>query len=110
MLSIEISEDSIQDQGGKVAVITGGSSGIGYSASLILARKGATVHILDINPPKADPTNAVATIGTSATSNTQREEIEKSSEGNSRNGTSTNPTPAKPNRNSNSCGCGVTDR
>ncbi|MCJ1383956.1 hypothetical protein MMC17_007070 [Xylographa soralifera] len=107
---INISEGSIQEQDGKVAVITGGSSGIGYAASLILARKGATVHILDVSPPKADPTNTVATIGTSATSDAQKEEIEKPSKDNSRNGTSTNPTPFKLNRGYDSRGRRSTDQ
>lgn len=31
----------------------GGCSGIGFAAAQILARKGATVHVLDLNPPPA---------------------------------------------------------
>ncbi len=38
----------------KVAVVTGGGSGIGKSVSRVLAGQGATVHVLDLNPENAN--------------------------------------------------------
>ncbi|KAI0506889.1 short chain dehydrogenase reductase [Xylaria bambusicola] len=49
MATLDINESSIPFLRGKVALITGGSSGIGLSTAAILARKGAEVHILDLN-------------------------------------------------------------
>ncbi|KAI1379810.1 NAD(P)-binding protein [Hypoxylon crocopeplum] len=51
MASLKIEEDSIPDLTGKVALITGGSSGIGFAAAKLLLAKNATVHILDVNEP-----------------------------------------------------------
>lgn len=38
----------------KVAVVTGGGSGIGHHASLLLAREGARVLVVDIVGEKAE--------------------------------------------------------
>jgi NAD(P)-dependent dehydrogenase (short-subunit alcohol dehydrogenase family) len=38
---------------GKVAVVTGGGSGIGKAAALLLARQGAMVHIIDLSDTAA---------------------------------------------------------
>jgi NAD(P)-dependent dehydrogenase (short-subunit alcohol dehydrogenase family) len=44
---------------GKVAVVTGGGSGIGRSVSLLLARQGARVFVLDVDEATARETAAV---------------------------------------------------
>ncbi|KAF9891425.1 hypothetical protein FE257_004281 [Aspergillus nanangensis] len=49
MKTLSISERSIPSLEGKVAIISGGSSGIGFAATEILVRKGARVHVLDVN-------------------------------------------------------------
>ena len=38
----------------KVAVVTGGGSGIGRSVSILLAKQGATVYVLDLNSENAN--------------------------------------------------------
>ncbi|KAI2463951.1 NAD(P)-binding protein [Annulohypoxylon bovei var. microspora] len=59
MTSLRIDEDSIPDLTDKVALITGGASGIGFAAAKILLSKNATVHVLDISEPSgADPGDA----------------------------------------------------
>ncbi len=41
---------------GRVALVTGGGSGIGAAVSLLLATRGATVIVADINPAAAEKT------------------------------------------------------
>src|SRR5215467_4575774 len=49
---------------GKVAVITGGASGIGRGTALAMARRGADVVIADINDRRLEETRAaIATVG-----------------------------------------------
>ena len=43
----------------KTVVITGGGSGIGKAASLLFAKQGATVHIIELNQQQADDTVAM---------------------------------------------------
>ncbi|KAI3337025.1 short chain dehydrogenase reductase [Xylariaceae sp. AK1471] len=51
MASLQITDDDIPSLEGKVAIITGGGSGIGLAAVRLLTRKGARVYILDLSPP-----------------------------------------------------------
>ncbi|MCI0922005.1 SDR family NAD(P)-dependent oxidoreductase [Sphingobacterium rhinopitheci] len=39
---------------GKIAIVTGGGSGIGKAISLLFASEGATIHILDLNKTGAE--------------------------------------------------------
>ncbi|HSX77173.1 MAG TPA: SDR family NAD(P)-dependent oxidoreductase, partial [Candidatus Saccharimonadia bacterium] len=49
---------------GKVAVITGGASGIGRGTALAMARRGADLVIADINDRRLEETRAdIATLG-----------------------------------------------
>ncbi|KAF2753077.1 short chain dehydrogenase reductase [Pseudovirgaria hyperparasitica] len=54
MTSINIRESLIPELGNRVALITGGASGIGYAAACIMAAKGATVHVLDLSLPDSE--------------------------------------------------------
>ncbi|KAI1281083.1 short chain dehydrogenase reductase [Xylaria sp. FL0933] len=54
MTTLHLSESDIPDLTGKVAVITGGCSGIGLAAGRILASRNATVFALDISPPHVE--------------------------------------------------------
>jgi dehydrogenase/reductase SDR family protein 12 len=47
-----VSEDLNVDMKGKHVMITGGNQGIGFSAALALATRGATVHIVCRNPER----------------------------------------------------------
>jgi NAD(P)-dependent dehydrogenase (short-subunit alcohol dehydrogenase family) len=49
------------DMTGQVAIVTGGGSGIGYAASLALARAGASVAVGDVKPETAHQTAAEIT-------------------------------------------------
>lgn len=41
---------------GKSAVVTGGGSGIGKAISVLFAKQGATVHIIELNLQSAEET------------------------------------------------------
>lgn len=61
MASNQWSFENIPPQNGKLAVITGGNSGIGFEAARMLAAKGARVIIAVRNPTKGQ--QAVAALG-----------------------------------------------
>lgn len=52
LLSRRFRNDQIPDLSGRVAIVTGGSAGIGYYDALALARAGATVIIISANEEK----------------------------------------------------------
>ncbi|MFD0598494.1 SDR family NAD(P)-dependent oxidoreductase [Catellatospora coxensis] len=52
----------VPDQAGRVAVITGANTGIGYEAAKVLAARGATVVLACRNPERAD--DALARLAT----------------------------------------------
>ena len=58
LLSKRFRFDQIPDLSGRVAIVTGGSAGIGYFTALPLARAGATVIILSANEEKGKSTEA----------------------------------------------------
>ncbi|KAK7730364.1 hypothetical protein SLS53_009064 [Cytospora paraplurivora] len=51
MTTLNINKDQIPNLDGKVAIVTGGASGIGLAAVKLLLEKNATVHIMDIADP-----------------------------------------------------------
>ncbi|KAI0113599.1 short chain dehydrogenase reductase [Nemania sp. FL0031] len=55
MATLEIKQDSIPSLLDKVALITGGASGIGLAAARILSNQGAEVHIIDLDEPLDPP-------------------------------------------------------
>ncbi|KAL8898398.1 MAG: hypothetical protein Q9207_006721 [Kuettlingeria erythrocarpa] len=54
MTSLRLSISDIPRLQDKVAIITGGTSGIGLATARILASRGATVHVLDLHPIRGD--------------------------------------------------------
>ncbi|KAI1074468.1 hypothetical protein F5B20DRAFT_563385 [Whalleya microplaca] len=56
MSSLNITDADIPSLEGKVAIITGGGSGIGLAAVRLMAKKGARVYLLDLSPPDAETT------------------------------------------------------
>lgn len=58
LLSKRFRFNQIPDLTGRVAIVTGGSAGIGYYTALPLARAGATVVILSANEEKGKNTEA----------------------------------------------------
>ncbi len=59
----EVQIDWRKPLSGKTALVTGGSRGIGESIASVLARDGAKVYVLDIEPAKADLEKVAAKIG-----------------------------------------------
>jgi NAD(P)-dependent dehydrogenase (short-subunit alcohol dehydrogenase family) len=55
--------DSLLNFDGKVALITGGSTGIGRAAAILFARQGARVVIGDINPEGSETVAAIKEAG-----------------------------------------------
>ena len=60
----------IEDQTGRVAIVTGANSGIGFEAAKALALKGATVVVASRSKPRGD--QAVASILEAAPNAAQR--------------------------------------
>jgi len=58
LLSGRFRPEQIPDLSGRVAIVTGGSAGIGYYNALALGRAGATVIILSANEEKGKQTEA----------------------------------------------------
>lgn len=60
MAPLHIEEASIPSLDGKVALVTGGASGIGLGAVKILAERGARVFIFDLQPPPPEKDDSLS--------------------------------------------------
>lgn len=62
MTTINVHDDeALQSLAGRTAIITGGSSGIGYATARILSQHGCNVVVGDLRPPVEEPQSANGT-------------------------------------------------